>query len=367
MNTAENSSIFVRLLRAIFLWPFSLLFRTGVWIRNYTFDVKWRKSRRLPVRVIAIGNLSVGGTGKTPMAEFLAQRLMERGLKPAYLSRGYGRRSRGYLRVAPETHGLSDVGDEALQVARKFPEMPVAVCENRVQGIKELMHECGRENIDCILLDDAFQHRQIYRDIDVVMIDAARPPWEDSLLPYGRLREPLSSLKRADLIVVNKILGDDIIRSFQKRIHQKDICFTRIKPVCLVPFSQNNKALFRENVQRRNCIAFSGLGNNDQYRTEIGRFGMMVVRFYRFSDHHAYREKDIEKIVRKFRRMQAQNIFIAPPVIVTTEKDFMRLRNVDWFMKFSEEFPFYYLEITLEIIRGADKFDEVMNKTFKGG
>lgn len=343
--------------RWLFFWPLSLLFGLAVRLRNRAYDQGWLPAHEPPVPVLAIGNLSAGGTGKTPMAELLLRRLSEQGLRPAYLSRGYGRRTKGYRRVDPDSDTADTAGDEALQVARKFRHLAVAVCEDRVAGARRLVEEARP---DCLILDDAFQHRRIARKLDLVMIDANRPPWLDRMLPFGRLREPLSSLRRAHLVVVNKVLEEDKIRSFQRRISGK-LAFTRTTPLRLVPFWPDGEAIALEGQERRVCIAFSGIGNPDPFHLEIRKMGLLPMRTYRFRDHHRYRPGDFRRIIRRWRRLENQNALREQPILITTEKDAMRLLPQPWFQEQYREYPFYYLEIALEVIRGKDSFDAALD------
>lgn len=304
----------------------------------------------------------MGGTGKTPLAELILGRALQNGWKAAYLSRGYGRKTRGYRLVNVLNDRIEDVGDEALQVANKFPECLIVVCEDRKKGIQELI----ALGVNCIILDDAFQRRDIERNIDILAIDANRPPWLDSLLPMGRLREGVKSIRRADLVVVNKVLEEDKIRNFQRKFSQK-IAFTQIVPQKIIPFfsKESYPILTPAEIKKEHkkvCVIFSGIGNNEQFLLEVSRMGVMVIRSYRFGDHYNYRPSDIRKIVRRFKRLLDQNYSVETPIIITTEKDYFRLISQDWFKRDFGEYPFYYLTITLEIIRGRDVFDSELNK-----
>lgn len=353
--------IFRWLGRNIALRPASWIYGLVVFFRNRLYDRGAYEQTSVGVRVISIGNLSTGGAGKTPMAEYLIRHFLADGQQPAYLSRGYGRRTRGFRLVDPASDIVEDVGDEAMQVAGKFPGVPVAVCENRVKGAEELL---GRRKFDVLILDDAFQHRRIARDLDLVVVDANRPPWNDRLLPLGRLREPMRSLKRADLVVVNKVFEEDKIRSFQKRVSYK-LSFTRTVPNQLAPFDPDNDVISLKAAARRACILFSGVGNNDQFILEAKRLGLIVMRSYRFADHHNYREGDMRRVARRYRKLKDQQYLVDLPVIVTTEKDYMRLRSLPWFREKFGDLPFYYLTITLELIRGKDLFDETLRPFLK--
>lgn len=184
------------------LWPFSVLFGIGVRVRNLLFDVGWLHEERFPLPVICIGNLTVGGTGKTPHTEYLI-RLLQNSFRLAVLSRGYKRKSKGFV-LASSTSRMEDIGDEPYQMARKFPAIHVAVDGDRCRGIRQLTSPQGAPDTEVILLDDAFQHRYVRPGLRILLMDYHRPVECDQLLPAGRLREPASGKKRADLLIVTK-------------------------------------------------------------------------------------------------------------------------------------------------------------------
>lgn len=330
-----------------FLLPFSWLYGLVIWLRNIAYNQGWFKTHHLNVPILSVGNLSVGGTGKTPMAEYLMAWLQSQGLEVAYLSRGYGRKTKGYVRVLPDNHTASQVGDEALQVARKFPQRLVAVCENRVLGATNLLKEA---RLDCIILDDAFQHRRLGRTVDLVLLDANRPPWRDYLLPVGRLREPESSLKRAHLVVVNKISQRMHIPRWQNQIEQP-ACFAQLAPSRLVSFS-GGPSLTPSEMKHVYCIAFSALGNNQAFFTDLRRLGMKPHRTFAFPDHQFFKARQIKAITGSFRKLDRVEYLRYQPLIVTTEKDYIRLKDEPWFKVQFGQFPFYYLEVKLDFLEG---------------
>lgn len=175
------------------LWPFSVLFGIGVRVRNLLFDVGWLHEERFPLPVICIGNLTVGGTGKTPHTEYLI-RLLQNSFRLAVLSRGYKRKSKGFV-LASSTSRMEDIGDEPYQMARKFPAIHVAVDGDRCRGIRQLTSPQGAPDTEVILLDDAFQHRYVRPGLRILLMDYHRPVECDQLLPAGRLREPASGKK----------------------------------------------------------------------------------------------------------------------------------------------------------------------------
>ena len=186
------------------LLPFAWLYGTGVVIRNYLFDWQILKPTSFDLPVLGIGNLSAGGTGKTPTAEYILKLLLENGYKPALLSRGYGRKSSGFVEVMTDSVA-TNVGDEPYQIKRKFPEVYVTVCEDRVIGIETILSL--KPETEVIVLDDSFQHRKIKPGFNILLTDYSRPYYNDFLLPVGMLREPISGRKRADVIIVTEKPG----------------------------------------------------------------------------------------------------------------------------------------------------------------
>ena len=184
------------------LLPFSWLFRVGVRLRNMAFDHAWLITRELPCPVISVGNLTVGGTGKTPMVIYLAEKIQKMGFKPAILSRGYRRKGKGTTIVSDGRKpplDYTESGDEPALMAQRLPKIPIVVDEIRFRGGTHLVRKFDP---DVVILDDGFQHRWLHRDLDIVLMDAASPFSDGKMLPAGRLREPPKNLKRADLVAI---------------------------------------------------------------------------------------------------------------------------------------------------------------------
>ncbi|MDX1284351.1 MAG: tetraacyldisaccharide 4'-kinase, partial [Draconibacterium sp.] len=203
----------------LLLYPLSLLYGLGVYIRNQAYDLNILKSKEFEVPVISIGNITVGGTGKTPHVEYLVQLLKEK-FEVATLSRGYKRKTKGF-HVVETTSLAHEVGDEPLQIKNKFPEVTVSVCENRVAGVERLMENSMDKPFDVVLLDDAFQHRRITPGINILLIDYNRQIKGDRLLPLGRLREGVYQMRRANFIIFTKC--PDEVTPIMRRILQKDV------------------------------------------------------------------------------------------------------------------------------------------------
>lgn len=189
------------------LTPLSWFYGLGVKLRNLLFDMEIRKSHRFNTPIISIGNITVGGTGKTPHVEYLI-RLLQDHMRVAVLSRGYKRKSKGFI-LADNSTTMNDIGDEPFQMKQKFPKVTVAVDKNRVHGINSLTNnDSKKSSIDIVLLDDAFQHRQLKPGVNILLVDYHRLIIYDKLLPAGRLREPMKGKDRADIVIVTKCPKD---------------------------------------------------------------------------------------------------------------------------------------------------------------
>ena len=338
------------------LLPISWLYQCVVFFRNMAYDQNWFKVHALDVPIISIGNISVGGTGKTPMAEYVLSWYIDQGFTPAYLSRGYGRKSKGFFWVKPSQDQARQVGDEALQVARKFPNLPVAVCEDRAAGIKRMTRE---GNIDVVVLDDAFQHRRVARNLDIVLLDANRMPDKDFFLPAGNLREGRKALLRADLVIVNKVADPGEILSLKRRMH----AWYPEPPLFCVPSLGSPVLFFPERILKpvevNRAIVFSGIGNNAFFRRQVEEMGLEVVDSFFFRDHYVYQMQDLVRMQKAFEQRKVD-------LILTTEKDYCRLKDMKWLPQFSD-LPLAYLPLKLEWHEGEHRLAEVLGKILSTG
>ncbi|MBX3100927.1 MAG: tetraacyldisaccharide 4'-kinase [Bacteroidetes bacterium] len=352
-------------LRSLLLVPAAGIYWVITFFRNKCYDWGFFKQSRLPVKVISIGNLSTGGTGKTIVAEFLMDFLHQKGLRVAYLSRGYGRATKGYIRVLPDTHTFREVGDEALQVATKFPQMIVAVCENRVKGVEALLKDY---TLDVVILDDAFQHRRIARDMDILMMDINKVPWKNHILPLGLLREPLRGIRRADIVMVSKVTEEKQVKPiesyFKKRFKDKKVVFTGISAQHVYRFQDSGTPLLPDDFKQTAAVVFSGLGNNDQFEHHIRRYAIYSMRTYRFRDHHPYREKDIERILQRYKIVCRERHIKNKPFVITTEKDYNRLRKEPWLWDAIGDAPFYYMSVNLNFYKYRSRLIKLLNIQF---
>lgn len=301
----------------IFLYPFALVYGFIVWLRNRLYDAGVFSSVEFAVPVITVGNLSVGGTGKTPHVEYLV-RLLQYRFSVATMSRGYKRRTQGFL-IADEKANALRIGDEPMQYHMKFPELTVSVAEERMTGIPYLLQR--RPATEVILLDDAYQHRSVKAGMNILITDYSRPFYKDYILPYGRLREGRSAYKRAHIIMVSKCppaLSMDTARQITAAIapmpHQQVFFSTVGYRTPYELFSRQQVSLAGRNVVLVCCIA----------RPEplVAYLEAMAAKVHVLSypDHHYFYSKDMEEI-----KAAAENWEAADKIIVTTEKDATRL------------------------------------------
>ena len=310
-------SFFFSIVR-IFLLPFALIYGGIIWLRNRLYDSGFMSSVSFSIPVISVGNLSVGGTGKTPHVEYLI-RLLQYQFKVATLSRGYKRRTQGFI-LADETANAVKIGDEPMQYHMKFPEVVVSVAEERMTGIPSLLQK--RPDVDVVLLDDAYQHRSVKPGLNILITDYAKPFYEDFILPYGGLRENRAAAKRADVIIVSKCppaMGKEKAAEMRRQINplpHQQVFFTGIEydqPYDL--FSNAPVNLKDKCVVLVCCIARPE--PLVQYLKDMSR----DVHVLTYPDHHYFYSKDLEEI-----RAAYENWNIGNRVIITTEKDATRFQ-----------------------------------------
>lgn len=300
------------------LLPFSLFFGFIVFIRNLLYDIKVIKTFKVNKPVISIGNISTGGTGKTPIIEMIIDYLYQKELSIAIISRGYKRKSKGSLLVSDGKKILADYknsGDEAFQLAKKNPNVIIGVDEKR-KRIAKFLDE--NYKIDLFLLDDAFQHRKMFRDLDVLVIDGGKNPFSDFLLPAGNLRESVKSIKRSDVVMVTKTTDNNFNKIKERILEVKSLPVFRVD--FEVHYFENYKGdlLNYENLNLKNIILFCGIGNPDFFIAQIINSGAKIIKKFIFRDHYDYKVNDLEKI---FKEVDKNNI----DYIITTEKDFVRI------------------------------------------
>jgi len=332
------------------LFPVALLYGVGVWVRNRLFDWGLKPSHRLPIPVIAIGNLSLGGTGKTPTAAYLLTQLAELGHRPAYLSRGYGRTTQGYRRIRPDQDVASAVGDEALMTAQRFPDLPIAVCEDRVAGGRLLLQEAP--DLTVLVLDDAFQHRRIHRDLNILCMDGTRPPRKDFLLPVGRLRETWAAHRRADVLWWNKQgpkAAQELVRYANTPAVAADYAIKEWRPAH--PDLQPKP---KEGMRGRSAVLVSALGNNAQFRRTVKDAGVTILRHFTYRDHKAYTPEHVS--------LWQAELTGNPPgtLLLTTEKDLVKLTHLKAWQATELSRDTYALRLKLDVHTGAANLDRLL-------
>jgi len=304
-----------------FLFPLTLFYRATVFWRNILYNYKFFISRTLPTKIISVGNITAGGTGKTPMVIYLAEKLKERGKNVAILSRGYGRKTAGTQLVTDGQTPAVDwrnFGDEPTLMAEKLKGTPIVVDENRYRGGLFLV---DKFKPDVIILDDGFQHRSLDRNIDIVLLNSQDEREDYKLIPYGKLREPIKHLKRADILVFTKTNITNPI-PYLIKVSEK-LSLPTIKSHIKASntlYNGNKSVLVNKN---RRTLAVSALGDHRGFHKTLEQIGLAVVEKITFSDHHDYVQKDIDKIIDKAKTNNAD-------IIVTSEKDLVKLKKYNF-------------------------------------
>ena len=309
------------------LLPLSWLYGVGVGFRNMLFEMGILKSRSFSVPVISVGNITVGGTGKTPHVEYLI-RLLKDNYKVAVLSRGYKLKSHGFLQ-ADENATVRDIGDEPFQMKTKFPDITIAVDNKRTRGITQLTSGDQDSQPDVILLDDAFQHRYVKPGINIMLVDYHRLIIYDKLLPSGRLREPVKSKDRADIVIITKCPTDmkpmeyRVITKAMSLYPYQQLFFSTHEYEPLRPAFQNNQTNRSiQSLQNHHVLLLSGIASPEQMFIDLQERAGQITPLS-FSDHHNFSKKDIMQINEVFAGLPS------PKVIITTEKDETRLLNTE--------------------------------------
>ena len=328
------------------LFPFSILYAGVVKLRHLFYDRKWFSSVQFNLPVISVGNLSVGGTGKSPMIEYLVQ-LLKDDYKPAIVSRGYKRRTKGYVLANDKITAL-EIGDEPMQFKLHFPDVPVAVCERRIEAIPQLLQDCPDTSV--VLLDDAYQHREIVPSLSILLTDYNNLFTRDFTLPTGDLRDLRSAYKRADLIVVTKCppdLYDRQMKNIEEEIkpyaHQQ-VLFATFEYEKL--YSLSNPDLKKELLPETGVLLVTGIANPKPLKQYLQK-QENGYEFLSFPDHHIFTIEDFRMMKKKFEQMKEKD-----KIIITTEKDAVRL------FKFKDELhavPIFVLPVRHHFLKEGDR------------
>jgi len=343
----------------VFLLPLLLIYKTAISIRNFCFDNKILKVREYNLPVISIGNISVGGTGKTPHTEFILK-MLKKDYSVAILSRGYKRKTKGFRIVeSGDTH--YDAGDEPLQIKRKFPDVIVSVCESRTAGVEKLLGLYPDLNL--IILDDAFQHRWINPGLSILLNNYHHPIARDYLLPVGRLREPRSASHRAHIVIYSKCPPS--LKPIERRILSQEVdimpyqylFFSTMKYHDLSPvFFPELENIKIEELKNYNILSFTGIARSSDL-TAFLKENSESLKHLKYPDHYDFKQKDIIKIQEIFSTLKDKKI------IVVTEKDAVRLKNTEYF---DEEIKksVYCIPIEVELLCSEEERKQFDNQIF---
>ncbi len=340
------------------LFPISILYGIIIRIRNFLFDTGKIPSREYSLPIISVGNITVGGTGKTPLTEFLIKQLITNN-KMALLSRGYKRKTTGVI-ISDEKSTALDIGDEPFQIKSKFPELLVTVAEKRVDGIDEILRLKNKP--DVIIMDDAYQHRYVKPGFSILVTDYNRPLWKDMMLPAGELREPISGKKRADIILVNKcpeklsIAEQSFIIKRLNITTDQSVYFSTIGYQNCISLFCKNKVLTEFDLKDQNILLVTGIANPKPLLQYVNSFTNNV-DLIQFADHYQFKEVDLQKIKKRFNHLNGKQ-----KIILTTEKDAVRLREI---LKVDDSISEYVWYIPIEIKLLNNQQEEFLDKIVK--
>lgn len=336
----------------LILWPLAALYNVVTRVRNYLYDIGHKPSFQFESVVIGVGNLNVGGSGKTPMIEYLV-RLLKGKYQLAILSRGYGRKTKGF-RIATKRDDATTLGDEPYQYFLKFGDhVIVAVGEERALAIPTILNEEKPPQI--ILLDDAFQHRSVVPQLSILLTEYAKPFYNDYLMPLGRLREARSGAARADAIVVTKC-GESVEERME--MDHKIKGYAGDKPVFFSGLRHRPAISFVPNGEiGRKIILVTGIANSKALEEYVSTH-FELLKHFRFADHHTYSLKDIVEIELAFKELKANSL-------VTTEKDWVKLKAEPLLNAMVKE-NWFYLPVETEFINCGAEFDAMVNLLVEG-
>ncbi|WP_026464178.1 tetraacyldisaccharide 4'-kinase [Adhaeribacter aquaticus] len=334
------------------LLPFSLLYSGITCTRNWLYDAQVLESSSFRVPVICIGNLTVGGTGKTPHVEYLVQVLAKK--QVAILSRGYKRQTTGFV-LADETATAATIGDEPFQYYLKFFGVTVAVCEDRVKGINKLLQI--KPHLEVVLLDDAYQHRPVKAGLNILITDYYRLFYQDYVLPAGRLRENRFGAKRADVILVSKC-PEGLPEKDQTEITNqiKKYCKPDT-PVYFTTYRYLKPVAFGKEIGfTKQIVLITGIAQPGPLLQYLKENGFEVVKHFSFPDHHRYKPEDLTEII-NFAALKARDGLC----FLTTQKDWTKLNSLE-FRNQVKELPFFYLPIKVAFLAGQEAFNALITK-----
>jgi tetraacyldisaccharide 4'-kinase len=343
-------------LKKILFFPFAVIYGIITSLRNLLYDWKFLKSKSVDVHTICVGNLAVGGTGKTPHVEYLIN-ILQNDYKIAILSRGYKRKTSGFIQ-ATNTSTAFDIGDEPLQYKTKNPQLEVCVDANRVNGIKKILE--FPEPPKVVILDDAFQHRALNCELKIVISEYNNLYLNDCMMPAGYLRESKKGIERADIIIISKTPDKttaidirNVIKDLKPLAHQQ-LFFTWLKYGELKGFQNPADTIDTlDDLFRYRIVAFTGIGNPKPMITYLKEYASDVIHI-QFPDHHSFTIQDIADV-----RAQLDAIEGGNKIVVTTEKDAMRLRGTD-LQDIANTLPLYVLPIEVDFKDKTQEFNDTI-------
>ena len=336
------------------LLPLSWLYGLGVRIRNWMFDIGILKSQSYDIPIIAVGNITVGGSGKTPHVEYLIN-LLHDSLKVGVLSRGYKRKSHGYV-LADDNTTMPEIGDEPFQMKHKFGNIYVAVDKNRREGIERLTSDDATNDVDVILLDDAYQHRYVKPGINILLVDYHRLIIYDKLLPAGRMREPKEGKSRADIVIITKCPKDlkpmefRVLKRAMNLFPYQELYFTTLRYDALKAMFGNERKPLQSLPKDINILLLTGIASPQQMIMDLQTVSHNITPLS-FRDHHQFNSADTERVNSTFAAMKE------PKIIITTEKDATRLEHLDGLAEETRR-NMYSLPIRIEfMLDGEEEFN----------
>lgn len=344
---SNRYSVFLQTMKRWYLFPFSLVYHLVTAIRNRMYDWGIFKSTRFRIPIIGVGNLSVGGSGKSPLVMYLAKLLSEYE-RTGVLSRGYGRKTRGYYVVNYDSN-YQMVGDEAMQLFQRFKnKFVIAVCEDRVFGAKKLISDM---DLGVLLLDDSYQHRAIKAGFNILLTDYNQPYFNDYLLPAGDLRESRRGAKRANIIMITKC--PEVLSDEKKQLYLSKINPNRNQKVFFSSINYTDRIISKskeipiKNLNYYEILLITGIANPNPLLKEISKYTAKV-KHLKFRDHYAFQPDDIKKIAEEYKKLGDYKL------ILTTEKDFVRLIGFDFLSE-----KLFYWPINIEI-SNKEEFNQII-------
>ena len=333
------------------LFPISLVYWIITSIRNIFFEIGIFKENKFNIPIIGVGNITVGGTGKTPHSQYISE-LLQKKFKIAILSKGYGRKTKEFKYVNINSN-CNEVGDEALQMKKNLPKEIVAVDHKRVNGLNKIMKE--HPSVNCIILDDAFQHRSVKIGFNILLCDYNNPIYKDYMMPVGLLRESKKGIKRADCVVISKcpenLTLEESNRIKKKLKFTKEVFFSKVIYDKIVSLN-GNKTIKKSSIKK--VLLVTGIANSSPIIEYLEKLNIQI-KHIKYKDHFHYQKKDINKIIDIYKRE------ISEIIILTTEKDAQKMKVFEELSKF----PVYYLKVSIDFIRNKDKFEEKILKYVK--